>query len=387
MANGKYSGKFGIKNHPGNMRSVLILYVFAFLTLSAFSQPGGRLLNIPYGKYAVGLSQKKVSYNDSVEVLITTWQPVINSLETEKLSIRDCIAIELPGIVKADSIANDLISGSNYKINADSLTGFLNAKTTTFKQAQPVNKKFPVLAWAYRHGTSHYQFAICEYLASHGYIVFNASRANPSLPLPWEVDIKDRMNLLQLHMNDMNPMFDFIKSHPQADTSKIALLSWSYGASSAVFTQQSHPEIDVVLGFSSINFRNDFFTHQHFESLLRPEKLIRPYILFCESVSRLGRVFNDSVFHPAHKNISRLYRFPKMLHGNFNYLEGHVLGKLNLPLGHPWSKPGLDAVVGYETVCQLALLILDHYLKDLSREKLESEIHRIKQKLPDGFFF
>ena len=76
-----------------------------------------------------------------------------------------------------------------------------------------------------------------------------------------------------------------------------------------------------------------------------------------------------------------------MFHGNFNYLEGHVLGKLGLPVGHPWSKTGYDAVLGYETVAELALLILDHYLKGLSTEKLEAGILKIKQKLPDRFVY
>ena len=369
------------------MKSLLTLGLAAFGSLIAFSQPSNKLLNISYGKYAVGLFGKRLTYNDSVEILITIWQPVKKRGAAEKLSIRDCIAIERAEILKADSVANDLICGDNYRINPDSLRKFLNTKTNTFKKAEPVNQRFPVLLWAYRHGTSHYQFALCEYLASHGYIIFNISRVKPLLPMPWEVDTNERMKLLQLHLNDMRPMLDLVKWHPQADTSNIALLSWSYGATTAVFTQQSHPEIDVVVGFSSINFRNDFFTQQRFESMLKPDALKVPYVLFYESVSRLGRSFNDSVFHPVNKSISRLYRFPKMFHGNFNYLEGHVLGKLGLPVGHPWSKTGYDAVLGYETVAELALLILDHYLKGLSTEKLEAGILKIKQKLPDRFVY
>src|SRR5215207_1793481 len=115
------------------MRSLLTLHLFVFITQFTFSQSKGRLLNIPYGKYAVGLFQEKIRYNDSVEVLITIWQPVKESRTGEKLSIRDCIAIELPGIVKEDSIANDLICGENYKIDPDSLAEFLNVKTNTFK--------------------------------------------------------------------------------------------------------------------------------------------------------------------------------------------------------------------------------------------------------------
>ena len=118
------------------MRYFLTLNLFVFVTLLSFAQTTDRLLNISYGKYAVGLFQQKFRYNDSVEVSITIWQPVKKSSRNEKLSIRDYIAIELPAIFKADSIANDLIHGGNYKMDPDSLTQFLNTKTNTFKNAK-----------------------------------------------------------------------------------------------------------------------------------------------------------------------------------------------------------------------------------------------------------
>lgn len=317
--------------------------------------------------------------------MIHAWQPVKKSTAKELLSIRDYIAVEQPEILKHDSIANELISGENYKINPDSLSWFLNRKTGTYKNGNPVNKKFPVLVWASRHGTSHYQLAMCEYLASHGYIIFNASRLQPSLPLPWEVETAERSKLLQFHLNDMDALLSFAKNHPQADTSKIAVLSWSYGASAAVFTQQAHPEVDLVLGFSSINFKNDFFTQQNFESLIDTGKLKVPYLLFYEAVNRFGRPFSDSVLHPVHKNISRLYRFSNILHGNFNYLEGYAVGYLNLPKAHPWTKTGREAIDGYEIVNQLSLLLLNHYFKKLKPEKLKTEIKRLKNKYPNRF--
>src|SRR5215213_8535868 len=53
MENGKYTGKYGIKNHQSNMRVFLTLNLFVLTTLLCFSQSTDRLLNISYGKYAV----------------------------------------------------------------------------------------------------------------------------------------------------------------------------------------------------------------------------------------------------------------------------------------------------------------------------------------------
>ncbi len=101
----------------------------------------------------------------------------------------------------------------------------------------------------------------------------------------------------------------------------------------------------------------------------------------------MGRSFNDSVFHPAHKVRSLLFRSPKMFHGNFNYMEGHAAGKLNIPKGHPWSKVGNDAVLGYEAICEFALLSLNHYLESGSKKDFEDGLNRIKRRLPEGFFY
>lgn len=364
------------------MRTLILLVL---ICSNAVGQNNRPLLNLHYGRYAAGLRQQKISYNDSVKLLVTIWQPVKKSLARELLPIKEYIAVEQPAIIKYDSIVNDIICGENYKINPDSLSWFLNHKTNTYKNGSPVNKKFPVLIWASRHGTSHYQLAMCEYLASHGYIIFNGARLQPVLPLPWEVETAERSNLLQFHLKDMDALFAFAKNHPQADTSKIAVLSWSYGASAAVFTQQAHPEVDLVLGFSSINFKNDFFTQKKFESLIDTTKIKVPYLLFYESVNRFGIPFTDSVLHPVHKNISRFFRVPNMLHGNFNYLEGYATGYLNLPKAHPWTKTGKEAIDGYEIVNQLSLLLLNHYFKNLKTGKLEIEINRLKNKYPNGF--
>lgn len=366
------------------MKGYLVIIIL-FICVTAFTQKKQALLHIQYGKYNIGITQKKIKYNDSVEALITIWQPAIFSKSSILLTVKDCFQLDKvnnPEI--ADTAVNDIICGDNYTINADTLKALLSTKTNTSKNHLPVNKKFPVVCWSSRHGTEYYQFAMSEYLASHGYIVFTISRISPVLPFPWETENISKEKFLNEHLDMLNQQLDFIKKYPQADTSKIAMFTWSYGSPFAILTQQAHKEIDAVFGFSSVDFRKEYFLEGIFNKKLAPGKLRVPYYLFYEELSRLNIRYDTGVLHPVHQDISRIFLFPKLWHGNFNYAEGYLPGLLNLPVTHPWAKPGANAARGYEKICELAVILLDRQFK--KRLDTERKISELKAELPIGFF-
>lgn len=367
------------------MKGLLILFFLSCNTI-AYTQTGQGLLHLQYGKHKVGLSQETIKYNDSIELLVTVWQPAVFSQNSIPLSLNDCFLLDkLNKHEIADSAVNDIICGDNYSINADTLKTLLDTKTNTSRHYFPVNKKFPVICWSSRHGTEYYQFAMNEYLASHGYIVFTVSRISPVLPFPWETENISKEKFLDEHLDMLNRQLQFVKKHPQADTSRIAMFSWSYGSPFAILTQQEHKEIDAVFGFSSVDFRKEYFLEGVFNKRLVPKKIRVPYFLFYEELSRLDIRYDESVLHPAHRDISRVLLFSKLWHGNFNYMEGWLPGLLKLPKVHPWSKPGNDAMIGYEAVCQLALFHLHHLYGKKTETTLNKQINNLKQKLPAGF--
>ncbi len=361
----------------------LILFLFNY---EANAQQVRRLLNLEYGKYQAGLSQENVVYNDSIVIVITKWHPAKENKKAIKLKIRDCLLLDgLNGTDNIDSIANDIICGDRYKINGDTVQRFLQGQTGTIRNAVAVNQKFPVIPWSYRHGTEYYQFAMNEYLASHGFIVYTVSRVKPKYKMAWDVDADEKAVLHTTYLNEMSLLLNKIKTDALADTLRIALFSWSYGGEAALFFQQSHPEIDCVFGFSSIDFSKSFFLGDKMQAMFDAGKLDKPYYLFYEQTSRLGNVYSTDILHSSNKNISSLTLFPRLWHGNFNYMEGHVPGGLDLPVVHPWSRPGKDAVTGYETVCRLALIYLQKQFKSKNTLNFKRQIDKLKQSLPDGF--
>jgi pimeloyl-ACP methyl ester carboxylesterase len=370
-----------------DMRILSFIYCLLF-SAAAQAQPKERLLQIQYGKFAVGLSQQTVAYADGIRLVFTAWYPAKKNQAAPKLNIRDCLLLD--GMRSADELGGgavqEMICGDDCRIGGDSLARFLNTATGVEKNAPALSGKFPLVLWSYRHGTEYYQFAMSEFLASHGFVVYTLSRLNPPYVMPWEVDSVGRINLYNSYLAEMDIMLSHAKSNKQVDTAKIALFSWSYGGDAAMFFQQQHPEIDCVFGFSSINFTNSFFLGKQLDALLEPIKLRCPYYLYYEETSRRGVQFSPKILHPAHQNISTLTLFPRLWHGNFNYLEGHVAGSLNLSVVQPWSKPGKDAVAGYETMCQLALWQLQGDFKGLSRQARQQKTDRLQHKLPKGFF-
>lgn len=173
------------------------------------------------------------------------------------------------------------------------------------------------------------------------------------------------------------------KKQPQADTSKISMFTWSYGSPFAILTQHAHKEVDAVFGFSSVDFRKEHFLENVFNKRMVPEKIRVPYFLFYEELSRLNIRYDTGAFHPVHQDISRVFLFPELWHGNFNYAEGYLPGLLNLPVTHPWAKSGANAAKGYETICELALIFLSRQFK--KGKGTERKISGLMAKLPNGF--
>lgn len=369
------------------MRKVTVFLIMLFTCVqNSYTQGNNHLLNISYGKYATGLSQQKIIYNDSIHLLITSWYPSDKNKRTGLLTIKDCFSLDGHNTnARIDSFANEVICGGEYQINENSLYNFLNKATNTQLNAKSLSGKFPVLMWSFRHGTEYYQFAMSEYYASHGFIVYAVSRVKPKHTVPWEVDSSEREKLLYQYLADMDIMFAQSKHNPNADTSKIALLSWSYGGDGAILFQQQHPQIDAVIGFSSVDFSNSFFLGNTLNQNIKPALLNKPYYLFYETVSRRGHEFTSEIIHPSLKNNSSLISFSRLWHGNFNFIEGHTAGTLQLPVVQAWTRPGKNAVTGYEAICQWSLLYVKKLFNNKSASWLEKEIKKIKKNLPADF--
>ncbi|MCB0632640.1 MAG: hypothetical protein KDD15_23040 [Lewinella sp.] len=277
------------------------------------------------------------------------------------------------------------IGGSDAVFPEDSLELLLNAKMQAVEDAEAKNGAFPLLVWSMRYGTVAYQNMLSEFLAGHGYIVA-FPEAVPNGAYPWQLGSPaEKKAALVQELSDINKSIDYLKRLQNVNPTKIGLLSWSYAGESAMLTQMNNPDIDVVVGLSSIGFSNGVYLGDELAGEIDIEKINVPYLMLFEQVAPNGRTRTlPDLFDALHAD-SRYVSFREMAHGNFNVVEGMVPGVLRTDKVQPWSTGGELAQIAYETICNLTVLFLDMVFKETDFESFDAHSSAMQVDLPEGF--
>jgi Dienelactone hydrolase and related enzymes len=102
--------------------------------------------------------------------------------------------------------------------------------------------KYPVVIYAPSDSSIAWENAdLCEYLASHGYVVI----ASPSMGVSTR-DMTDNLDGINSQARDISFLITYAASLPDADTSALAVASWSWGGLSSVFAAARDPRIKAL---------------------------------------------------------------------------------------------------------------------------------------------
>jgi dienelactone hydrolase len=105
------------------------------------------------------------------------------------------------------------------------------AATLAVRDAQAVGGKFPVVIYAPGYaGLAHENLDLCEYLASHGYVVI-ASRSLGARSAMMSVDIDG----IEAQASDIAFLANYAQTLPQADIANMAAAGYSWGGMANIF--------------------------------------------------------------------------------------------------------------------------------------------------------
>ena len=91
------------------------------------------------------------------------------------------------------------------------------------RDAKPAKGHYPVLIYAPSDSSVSWENAdLCEYLASHGYVIL----ASPSMGVSTR-DMKDDLDGINAQARDISFLFTYAKTLPDTDLSEVAVVSWS----------------------------------------------------------------------------------------------------------------------------------------------------------------
>jgi pimeloyl-ACP methyl ester carboxylesterase len=240
------------------------------------------------------------------------------------------------------------------------------------REAKPAKGRYPVLVYAPSDSSVSWENAdLCEYLASHGYVVL----ASPSMGVSTR-DMTDDLDGINAQARDISFLITFARSLPDTDLSEVAVVSWSWGGISSLFAAARDPRIDALVEMDG--------SMRYYPGLVKragdvhPERMTIPLLCFTRNVS-LEDLENDEA--PSADKVG-----PNVLN---TWIHGDLLTVNMLGMAHPEFSSmfqrrenaqrfaenqvadyeRVDANTSYGWVALYTLNFLDAYLKrDASAE-------------------
>ena len=278
-----------MKNFTGPLRKAPLVCLLLFsLTDNVRSQSHPLWGDLHSGPYAVGFKSLwrfdfSRTYNTTFEdkttyatgkaprpILINVWYPAKKAETAKAMLQRDYLRIKSSdpqlrnlserlaefnrGVIVVEVMGKpekQLSDGER-----DAFEQFLSTPTAAVRDAQPEQGKFPLLV--YHQGSESSledNSVLCEYLASHGYVVINSAyqdEQGTSLAIE---------GLKGWSAGDLEFLISYASQLPNVDWHRIAIVGHSIGAQrSMVFASRSASVVDAVV---SLDTTQDYWSINH----------------------------------------------------------------------------------------------------------------------------
>jgi len=165
------------------------------------------------------------------------------------------------------------------------------------RDAEPVERRYPVVIYAPSQSSIAWENAdLCEYLASHGYVVL----ATPSLG-PSTRDVTDDVAGIDAQALDISFLISCANSLHNTDSSKVAVVSFSWGGISSLFAAARDPRIQVLAEMEG--------SMRYYPGLvasagdIHPEQLSLPLLFF--TANEMNYIENLDAQGPPNEKIGR----------------------------------------------------------------------------------
>lgn len=259
------------------------------------------------------------------------------------------------------------------------------------RNAVSVQGRFPVVIYAASDSAVSWENAdLCEYLASHGYVVI----ASPSMGANTR-DMTDDVPGIEAQARDISFLISYAKTLPNADTSEVAVAGFSWGGISNLFAAARDDRIDALIALDgSMRYFPGLVTKAGY---VHPEKMAIPLLFFTEGELTLEKIashlnapenIGPNVLNAwTHGDLLTVEMFA-MAHQQFSsMLERRPTHYVDDELpGYTWD----EGAAGYTWVARYTLWFLDAYLKhdasSLARLKAAPSTNGVPRHVMDSQF-
>jgi dienelactone hydrolase len=389
-----------------------ILILFQANSIAAQTSLGK--IDLENGKYKVGFrhytatdstrtysrvfdyTKKKVSR----PIPISLWYPTEQNLDDmAPLAVLDYLEI-LKEEEEWEQLPNEQILNWFYYPNTPSNQKHLVEKTTAFAKAEFLKEQFPVLVYAPSYQASSIEnFALCEYLASHGFVVVSS----PSRGTETRWFSTNNAMEMETQARDVEFLMKEVGKLPVADYNKIAIMGFSFGGLSNIIVQNRNDNVKSIVSLDGTERYQYALLNK--SSFFNPQNIDVPYMHMAQKdipeivlkEDRIDAELNTEFQLYDSITKSRAYRlkFHNLTHSHFS-----TLGVLFENRDKRQDKSDPEIMASYKMVANYALNFLNATLnKDKNALKvIENDLpdsgagnalltHKVKQPRKDAFSF
>ncbi|MEQ6121849.1 CocE/NonD family hydrolase [Reichenbachiella sp. MALMAid0571] len=355
----------------------LLILLFIQLNLS-LAQVSVEQLELIHGSHNVGFIHYKTfdssrTYNRIYDwtnvniprpIPVSIWYPSDENIS----SIESLVVLDYMNILKEEEewehLPDEQILNWFYYPNTPSNQNHLKEPTSAYPEIIPAKEKFPAIVYAPGYQASSIEnFALCEFLASYGYVVISSpSRGTENRFFEGGTE-KD----METQAQDIEFLIKEIKQYPYADQNKIATIGFSYGGLSNVLAKMRDDNIRAIVSLDgSIKYQYKTLKKSPFHNI---EKVNVPFIHFSQKEiphevlieDKIDSALNTEFEFYDNLKYSEAYHFQfhNLTHSYFS-----TLGVLFQTRDKRQDKSDVEIMESYRWMSIYTLNFLNAYLKN-----------------------
>lgn len=295
---------------------------------------------------------------------ISLWYPATESLENlEALKVLDYFEI-LKEEEEWEYLPNEYLLNWFYYPNSAANQYHLQEQATAYIQLEPADGRFPIVVYAPSYQASSIEnFALCEFLASHGYLVISSPSRGSENRFFEGGTVKD----METQARDVEFLIKEVGKIEQADFNHIAVLGFSFGGMANMLAQMRNTNIKAVISLDgSERYQYTTLKKSPFFNIAKvdipfihmAQKDIPEQVLKDDNIkAELNYKFElyDSIFNSDAFQL----KFHNLTHSHFS-----SLGVLFEPRDERQDKSDLEIMESYKWVAEYTLNFLNAFLKN-----------------------
>ena len=297
-------------------------------------------------------------------ILVSMWYPSEQKTDNKKaVKILDYFEI-LKEEEEWEYLPNEQILNWFYYANTTANQNHLKELTKAYPKTEFAKGKFPVIIYSPSYQASSIEnFALCEYLASHGYIVISS----PSRGTETRWFSSSNTKEMETQARDVEFLIKEVGKYPMANYNRIAVIGFSFGGFANVIAQMRNENIKAIVSLDgteryqyALLKKSPFFDlnkidvpYIHMAQKVIPEKVLKEDNIKAELNTKFD--LYDSITN------SKAYRFRL---NNLTHSYFSTLGILFASRDKRQDKSDSEIMESYKWVSAYTLNFLNAFLEN-----------------------